>query len=103
MKRAPPGARDESNRPTGTAEVAAARADDRIYALNELPDELRNSLPVLTVGGATYSENAASRMLILNGRLFHEGDPLTPELTLQQIKLRSAVLIFRGTRYRISY
>jgi general secretion pathway protein B len=81
----------------------AAADDDRIYAFKDLPDDLRNSLPTLTVGGATYSENAASRMLIINGRLFHEGEKLTPELTLQHIKLRSAVLSFRGVRYSISY
>lgn len=80
-----------------------ALAEERLYALKELPDDIRNSLPVLTVGGATYSENPANRMLIVNGRLFHEGDKLTPELTLQQIKLRSAVLSYRGYRYGINY
>ena len=83
--------------------IHAASAGERIYTLKELPDDIRSSLPVLTVGGATYSDNAASRMLIVNGNLFHEGDKLTPELTLQQIKLRAAVLSFRGYRYSISY
>ena len=83
--------------------TSAASASERIYTLKELPDNIRSSLPVLTVGGATYSDNAASRMLIVNGNLFHEGDKLTPELTLQQIKLRAAVLSFRGYRYSISY
>ena len=83
--------------------TSTASASERVYALKELPDNIRSSLPVLTVGGATYSENAASRMLIVNGNLFHEGDKLTPEVTLQQIKLRAAVLSFRGYRYSISY
>lgn len=86
-----------------TPAIAAASASERIYTQRELPDHIRSSLPVLTVGGATYSDNAASRMLIVNGNLFHEGDQLTPELTLQQIKLRAAVLSFRGYRYSISY
>ena len=59
-------------------------------------------MPV-TVGGASYSENPASRMLIINGQIFHEGDKLTSEVTLQQIKLRSAVLSYRGYRYTITY
>jgi general secretion pathway protein B len=83
--------------------TSAASASERLYTLKELPDSIRSSLPVLTVGGATYSENSASRMLIVNGNLFHEGDKLTPEVTLQQIKLRAAVLSFRGYRYSISY
>ena len=89
--------------PPTRAAAAAASASERVYTLKELPDHIRSSLPVLAVGGATYSDNAASRMLIVNGNLFHEGDKLTPELTLQQIKLRNAVLSFRGYRYSISY
>ena len=83
--------------------VAAPAAEELVYALKELPDEVRNSLPVLAVGGATYSENPANRMLIVNGGIFHEGDKLTSEVTLQQIKLRTAVLSYRGYRYAIHY
>ena len=50
-----------------------------------------------------YSENAANRMLIINGQLFHERDKLGPGLVLVQIRLKSAVLEFRGYRYGISY
>ncbi len=85
----------------GAANPASTEA--RVYALKELPGDIRNNLPALRVGGATYSDSPASRMLIINGQLFREGDKLTPELTLQQIQLRSAVLSFRGYRYSISY
>lgn len=91
-----------SARPETTAPGSEA-GEERVYAVKELPDEIRGSLPTLTIGGATYSENASSRMLIVNGALFHEGDKLTPEVTLQQIKLRTAVLSYRGYRYFISY
>ena len=50
-----------------------------------------------------YSESPASRMLIINGQVFHERDKLSPNLTLVQIKLKSAVLEYRGYRYGISY
>ena len=50
-----------------------------------------------------YSQNAASRMLIINGQVFHERDTLAPELTLVQIRLKSAVLDYRGYRYSVSY
>ena len=77
--------------------------EERVYAFKELPPEIRTALPTVTVGGASYSENPSSRMLIINGQIYHEGDKLTPELTLQQIRLRTAVLSFRGYRYAISY
>lgn len=78
-------------------------ADPHVYAMNELPPDIRGALPALVVGGASHSEHAASRMLILNGQIYHEGDRLTAELTLQQIQLRSAVLSFRGYRFGINY
>ena len=50
-----------------------------------------------------YSDNPSSRMLILNGQLVHEGATLAPGLSLEQIKLKSAVLKFKGYRYEITY
>ncbi len=50
-----------------------------------------------------YSKNAASRMLILNGQVFHEGDKVAPNLVLEQIKLKSAVLAYKDHRYSIDY
>lgn len=87
------------------ARSASARpaAEERVYQVKDLPNDIRAALPAVAVGGASYSENPASRMLIINGQIFHEGDKLTPELTLQQIQLRNAVLSFRGYRYAISY
>jgi general secretion pathway protein B len=83
--------------------ASALTAEARVYAVKDLPNDIRSILPVVTVGGASYSESPASRMLIINGQIYHEGDKLTPDLTLQQIKLRTAVLSFRGYRYAISY
>ncbi len=75
----------------------------RIHALDELPAEIRRQIPALVIGGASYSSNPSSRMLIVNGQVFHERDRLTPDLQLQQIRLKSAVLDFKGYRYEIKY
>jgi general secretion pathway protein B len=90
---------------TGASAIAASAptTDARIYAINELPEDVRRTLPRLTVGGSIYSENAASRFLIINGQIFHEGDELAPELRLEHIKLKSAVLRYKAYRYSISY
>lgn len=81
----------------------APPTEARVYALAELPEPIRRELPMLAVGGAMHSDNPASRMLILNGQVFHEGDRLAANLTLVQIQLKSALLDFRGYRYRITY
>ena len=83
--------------------AAPAAGEPRLYAQAELPDEIRRALPALAIGGAMYSQNAASRMLIINGQVFHERDKLAPDLTLVQIKLKTAVLEYRGYRYSVSY
>ena len=81
----------------------AAAANTRVYALHELPDQVRRSLPQLVIGGAMYSDNPGSRMLVINSQLFHEGDKLGPDLTLEEIKLKSAVLRYRNWRYGVTY
>jgi general secretion pathway protein B len=81
----------------------ATAGNTRIHAVNELPQDIRGSLPQLSIGGAMYSPNPASRMLIVNGQLMHEGEKVTPELVLDQIELKRAVLSFRGYRYSINY
>ena len=83
--------------------AAASAAEPRIYQLSELPDDIRRELPTLAVGGAMYSQNPANRMLIVNGQTFHEGDKLGPNLSLRQIRLKSAVLEYKGYRYGITY
>lgn len=74
-----------------------------ILKLADLPEATRKALPALVTSGAMYSDTPANRMLIVNGQLLHEGDRVGPELTLEQIELKSAVLVYKGQRFRISY
>ncbi len=100
---------DASNRKAATAPArseipaSASAGDNRVYAVNELPDNIRRELPALNIGGSIGSSNPANRMLIINGQLFHEGDKLAAELSLEQIKLKAVVLKFKGYRYTISF
>ena len=97
-----------ADRPLATAATAAtsaapSAAESRVYARNELPSDVQRALPTLAIGGASYSESPANRMLIINGQVFHEGDKLAPDLVLEQIKLKAAVLRYKGYRYGVSY
>ena len=96
---APPRAASAAAKP----EAGAASAGERIVAQADLPPDIRRQLPALAIGGSMYSENAANRMLIVNGQLFHEDEKLAPEVTLEKIKLKSAVLRFRNYRFEVSY
>jgi general secretion pathway protein B len=81
----------------------ASNAGQRVPTLQELPDDVRREIPQLTIGGAMYSETPASRMLIINSQVFHEGDKPYQGLTLEEIRLKSAVFSYRGYRYLVNY
>lgn len=83
--------------------TSAATAQARPTALADLPADVRRALPALTVGGSMYSANAAQRMVILNGQVFREGDPLAEGLSVEQIGLKSTVLAFRGYRIELKH
>jgi general secretion pathway protein B len=69
----------------------------------ELPEAMKPQLPKLAFGGAMHSDNPASRMLIVNGQLLHEGDAISPELTLERIQLKQATFRYKGYRYTAQY
>jgi len=90
--------------PKGAGTKAARPLDEgRVYQQSELPDDVRRDLPKLTINGASYSGDASSRMVMINGQIFHEGDQLAPQLVLERIKLKSAVLSYKGYRYEVTF
>jgi general secretion pathway protein B len=85
------------------APTRTAAPQGRIVPFDQLPEDVRRALPALTIGGAIYSDSAASRMLIVGGQLLHEGDNAAPGVVLEQIKPHSAVLRWRELRYEVSF
>jgi len=82
-----------------TAEPPAPPA--RLPQLAELPAELRQQVPSLVVGGSVYSPQASARMVVINGQVFQEGSNLGPELRLEQVRPKTAVLSIRGQRFEL--
>ncbi len=81
----------------------AKESGARIYTPAELPEEIRRELPKIAIGGSSYSGDAASRMVMINGQVFHEGDRLAPDLQLERIRLKSAVFAYKGWRYEVAF
>jgi general secretion pathway protein B len=88
--------------PAVTPAPAAARGAT-VPNIKDLPADLRAQLPKLAVAGSVYSETPSARMVILNGQVFHEGEKPAPDTVLEQIRLKSAILNFRGQRYEITF
>ncbi|MBK8070902.1 MAG: general secretion pathway protein GspB [Ramlibacter sp.] len=86
-----------------TAAAAASAPPPRIPTLAELPDDLRRQVPAMAISGAAWSENAAMRMVIINGQVFTEGTSPAPDVVLEQIRQRSAVLRFRGQQFQLPH
>jgi general secretion pathway protein B len=83
------------------APPAAPAAAARLPRLNELPEDLQRQVPTLAIGGSVYSPQAERRMVVVNGQVLQEGTSLGPELQLQQIGPKSAVMSIRGTRFEL--
>ena len=83
--------------------AAPAPAEDPVPAFEQLPDDVKRSLPPLAIGGAIYSDNPGSRMLMIGGQLLREGDSAGGGVTLEQIRPRSAVLRWKDVRYEVRF
>jgi len=78
-------------------------AEAQVYSRDQLPPDIRAALPQFAIGGSMYSPNPAARSLIVNGQLYRERDRLTPELVLEEVKLKAAVFSFRGYRFEVLF
>jgi general secretion pathway protein B len=98
-------ARKAASRASAPSAVAApaSAASTRIYARNELPEEIRRQLPNLSIGGSIYSPSPANRFVVINGQVVHENGEIGPDHVLETIRLKSAVLRFKGYRYEINF
>jgi general secretion pathway protein B len=92
-----------SPEPRKAAASAPVAAPAQPVPREQLPENVRAQLPPLAVGGSIYSAAAADRSLILDGRIYREGDRLSPDLKLERIGARTAVLQFGGYRFEIAY
>lgn len=59
--------------------------------------------PALSISGATYSDNPAHRMLIVNGKVVQEGQEAAPGVRLEAVGPRSAIFNQGGTRFNINH
>ncbi len=78
-------------------------AEAQVYSRDQLPPDIRAALPQFAIGGSMYSPNPAARSLIVNGQLYRERDRLTPDLVLEEVKLKAAIFSFRGYRFEVLF
>ena len=87
--------------PIEKAAVAASGVETPVPLLTELPQDLRQQIPALTVSGTVYSDNPSQRLLLVNGQVLSQGSLAAPDLTLERIGAKGSEFSFRGTRFRV--
>lgn len=105
---APPMVVKTTEAPTPTARttdsaVSAKPASAALPWINELPANVRQELPAISLGGYIYSANVAERSILINGKLLREGDQLAPGLRLEQMRPDGVVFGYKEQRFRMRY
>lgn len=69
--------------------------------MNDLPLSVRQELPRISVSGHFYSDNPGSRIVVINGRVVHEGAEVAQGLMLERINSDGLVFFYQGYRFRM--
>lgn len=74
----------------------AAHAGNVAAAPGTAPEAVRAQLPPLAVTVHVWNPRPASRFIVVGGRIYHEGDELSPGLRLVSITQEGEIVNFRG-------
>lgn len=74
-----------------------------IPLLGDLSEDFRRQIPPLAITGAVYSKNPGQRLLLVNNQVLGQGALAAPGVSVEEIRERSSVLSFRGTRFQVAH
>jgi general secretion pathway protein B len=75
--------------------------DNKIYAINELPEAVRQGLPSITISTHIYSSDKSERLSAINGHIGREGQEVITGITLESITPDGVILRYQGYKFRI--
>jgi general secretion pathway protein B len=78
-------------------------ADESVGTLQNLPRTIQAEIPAIVVNGYIYAKNPLDRSVLINQKLLHEGDQIAPELILEKMLPKGAILNYKGFRYRVAF
>jgi general secretion pathway protein B len=90
-------------RATLPAPKPATPAEPRVPSLNELPADVRASLPALAISAAVFSPTPSARMLFINGQVLREGQAVADGVVIERIGASASVLSVRGQRFEVKH
>ncbi len=82
-----------------SAPVVTSPRRAALIAMTDLPLQIQQEIPAITIQLHAYSEIPAKRLVSINSRLLHEGESLTPALKLEQITPEGVIFSDKGYRF----
>lgn len=82
--------------PAAVRDVPASIPAIPATPLAALSAELRREWPALNIGGSVWSDQPASRFVMVNGQVVREGEAMAPGLVLERIAPKAVQLRWRG-------
>lgn len=73
--------------------------DGHVVKLNELPSDIRNTLPALKMSAHFFSADKQARFARINDKILHEGEILNDGLKVEEINPGGAVFSYKGYRF----
>lgn len=97
------------SRSTQAAQDAAKQAGVKktvpgnlIYSISELPDEIKQGLPALSISTHIYSQEKSERLASINGHIGREGQEIMSGIALESITPDGAVLRYQGYKFKVT-
>lgn len=84
-------------KPAGPADTAQ---EQKVVPLAELPLQIQQEIPAMTIPLHAYSSKPRDRLVSINDRILREGESLTPGLRLEQITPDGLIFSYKGYRFR---
>jgi general secretion pathway protein B len=75
---------------------------NRIYSISELPDEIRQGLPALSISTHIYAPEKSERLAAINGHIGREGQEILPGIALESITSAGVVLRYQGYKFIVA-
>lgn len=90
-------------KPVGTAKLVPNHSVEKnMPNIMGLDENIRRQLPSIQISAHVFGENASKRMVIINNRVFHEGDYITEQLQLLNITQQGIVLKFDSETFTMN-
>ena len=74
---------------------------NKLYSINELPSPLKESLPPINMTIFMYSDDPASRMVRINGQTLREGQNISEDVKLEEIRADGIIISYKNYKMHI--